>query len=66
MRCNYEVLYLSGYKSMSELASAEAENLREDINETMNSFNLSKQKFGLKDSKYLIEDANLYLKWLNL
>ncbi len=59
-------VYFSGYTSMKKLASAEVDKLASDINETMRRMNLTKAKFGLKDSKYIIDDANLYIKWLNL
>ena len=59
-------LYFSGYKSMQDLANADFHDVSKRVNETMITHNLSKAKLGLKDSEYLVEDAKLYLKWLNL
>ncbi len=59
-------IYYSGYKTMEMLSNATPEEVSRKINETMIKYGLSKVKLGIKDSEYLIEDAKLYLEWLNL
>ncbi len=61
-----DALYYSGYTSMKELSDGDVESLTNKINQTLNTYHLSKQKFGLKDAKYIIDDAKLYLKLLAL
>jgi len=58
-----EALYLSGYKTIHAISTANPEPLAKEINESIQKLKVMKFKVGIPDAMFLIEDANLYLKW---